>query len=157
MKSIFLLAGCLALVNASEKGPETTLPPSQLSLLTAKPWRVTALTSSTTSGTGIAKTTNEYAAMPTCLRDDFFKFNPDKTTLRDEGATKCDATSPQTKKYTWDFNGDQTQLLLTPTGKTKADSPSDILELTATTLRLHTTTTISPGVVITQNITFTAF
>lgn len=158
MKKIFLFAGtCLALGACSKKDDASPAPtPSRSELLTARPWRLSAQTTTTTPSGGTPTTTNDFAALSACERDNFFKFNTDKTLVVDEGPSKCSASAAQTSSFTWDFNADQTKLLVTSPGKTTPET-DDIVELTATTLRFRTATTSSTGTVTTQDVTLTAF
>lgn len=135
MKKLFLFALAAAAVSACKKDSENT--PSRMDLITAKNWRVTALTSTTTitpaSGSSSTTTRDDYAQYSACEKDNFYKFNTNKTVVADEGPTKCDPSDPQTTTIAWDFNSDQTKLL------TGANYSEDILELSATTLRLRET------------------
>ena len=152
MKNLFLLAAGLALLGACKDKAVTPTPP-RLDLLTAKNWRISA---QTTTSSDSPTTTDNYATLPAYELDNFYKFNTDKTLVIDEGATKRKASDSQTETLTWDFNADQTQLLVTSAGSTKPEA-DDIVELSATTLRLRTVTTTSLGTVKTLNVTFTAF
>ena len=155
MKNLFLLAAGLTLLGACKD--KTVAPaPQRIDLLTAKNWRISANSTTTTTSAGVSTTTDEYATSPACERDNFYKFNADKTSLRDEGASKCDPVLPQTENFTWAFNADQTQLLVTTPGSNKLET-DDIVELSATTLRLRTVTTTSSGTVNTNNVTLTSY
>lgn len=158
MKNTFLLAASLLALGACKKTDDASPTPSPTALLTAKPWRLSAQTTTTTtssSGVTVSATFDDFAALPACGRDNFYKFSADKTLLVDEGPTRCSTSSPQTTAFTWDFNADQTQLLVTSTGKTNAET-DDIIELSASTLHFRTTTT-SSGTTKVQDVTFTAF
>jgi hypothetical protein len=80
--------------------------------------------------------------------------------VQDEGPTKCGPNSTQKENYTWDFNGDQTKLQVTLVGSTNV-ATSDIIELSATKLRIRDTDSYTVGTTTTVNtvsdITFTAF
>jgi hypothetical protein len=156
-KLSFLLLSLIAL-GACKKDGENTPSASRTDLLTAKKWRVSSLTYTAIS-VGKITTTDEYALEQACHRDDFYKFNTDKTLVADEGATKCSASDTQTSTQNWDFNSDQTNLLVTSSGYMSTGS-KDIVELSATTLRLREVHTyISNGATTTEtdDITFTAF
>lgn len=162
MKKLFLLLLTVASLSACKKDSENT--PSQTDLLTSKKWRVTAFSATYTTSGGGAPTTNtvdQYAQTPACSKDDFYKFNTDKTLILDEGATKCSISSSQTTAFTWDFNSGQTKLLITPAGAgTASTSTSDLVELSATTLRIRETdsyTTGSTTVNSVSDVTFTSF
>ncbi|RZK30321.1 MAG: hypothetical protein EOO63_07050 [Hymenobacter sp.] len=161
MKKLLLFALCVASLSACKKDSENT--PSKMDLITAKNWRVTAATTTTTvTTTGSSPTvttTNDYAQYDPCEKDNFYKFNTNKTLIFDEGPTKCNPSSPQTSTITWDFNGDQTKLI-TGTASSSSSSSDDILELSATTLRLRTMDSYTSGSTTSSSVgtvTFTAF
>jgi hypothetical protein len=160
MKKLLLFALAVASLSACKKGSENN--PSKTGLLTSKKWRVTAFTATYSTSGGSAPTTNtvdQYAQTPACSKDDFYKFNTDKTLILDEGATKCSTSGPQTTAFTWDLNSDQTKLFINASGLSSS-SPNDIVELSASTMRLHTTDIyMANGLTITSvaDVTFTAF
>lgn len=64
-------------------------------------------------------TMDMYALMDECDKDDIMTFKSDKTTLGDEGATKCDPNDPQTTGTgTWELTSNDTQLEVTEDGET---------------------------------------
>ena len=149
-KKLFLSLLVTASLGACKK-EQASVAPSRTYLLTAKNWRKTAWT--ITSGS--AAPTDVYAQLPACERDDFYKFNADKSLVRDAGATRCNMADPQTRPGTWNFNSDQTVLTL---ADASGNSPAanEVLELSATTLHLRTSRT-SGTTTSTGDITFTAF
>jgi hypothetical protein len=156
MKKIsFLLLAALALGSCKKNDDNSPAAPSKTDLLTAKNWRITAQKNTTTFGTQTS-TTDEYAALSACERDNFAKFNTNKTVVFDEGATKCSTSDPQTESGTWDFNSDQSKLNLTDPSLGGVVIPFDIVELSATTLHVRYTNSAS-GVSSTEDVTFTAF
>lgn len=54
--------------------------------------------------------TDVYALVPACDRDNFARYNSNKTGVYDEGSTKCEAQDPQTVSFTWSFESDETQI-----------------------------------------------
>lgn len=152
-KIIIVLISCLGL--AACKKEATT---SRTYLLTAKNWRVTAATHTTTVN-GQSVVTDDYATYPACDCDDYLKFNSDNSVVRDQGALKCDASAPQTYSAHWHFNDAQTQLTYLPLGY--ATWPGDIIELSASTLHIrlnpspYYTAGTSPGP--TSDIIYTSF
>jgi hypothetical protein len=164
MKKLSLLfLAALALGSCKKNNDNTPATPtsSKTDLLTAKSWRITAdKTTSTTSISPTSTTTDNYAASPSCERDNFIKFNTNKTAVYDEGATKCSTSDPQTESAAWDFNSDATKLTLTDPSGSGLAVQEDILELTATTLRLRITSSYTlSGITATstQETTYTAF
>lgn len=150
MKKLCFLLLVTASVSACKKEPVTAAP-SRTDLLTAKNWRKTAWT--ITSGS--AAPTDVYAQLPACERDDFYKFNVDKSLVLDAGPTRCNPTDPQTRPGTWTINSDQTVLTL---ADALGNQPlaNEVLELSATTLHLRTSRT-SGTTTSTGDVTFTAF
>lgn len=156
MKSFLLLICGVAALSACHKDADNgPAAPSRTDLLTAKNWRVTAQTS-TTKANGSVVVTDEYPKAKPCERDNFTKFNPDKTISSDAGAVKCYPGEPQSETASWAFNKDETHLFIN-TGSSPV-VPDSIVELSATTLRLRQVSAGSVGSVSeVQDITFTAF
>ncbi len=129
--------------NTTTTQPVLNLAVTRPFLLTSHSWRLTGFTASSGS-----QTVDVYANTPACQRDNFTRFNFNRTGVTDEGATKCSTTDPQTTSFPWDFASSETKLVL------GAPSTSyDILQLTETTLQLR----IVPSPTQTNTLTFTAF
>ena len=150
MKKLSALLLVVAALSACKKEPAPATS-SRTDLLTAKNWRKTAWT----IASGNAAPVDVYAQLPACERDDFFQFRADKSFVLDAGATRCNATDPQTRPGTWSFNGDQSVLTLADASG-NAPTANDVVELSATTLHLRTSRT-SGTTTTTGDITFTAF
>ena len=149
MRKLFLFVLGVAALGACKKNNETSPEASRTELLTAKSWRLAAAT--ITAGTS---KTDEFAASQACERDNFLKFNTNKSVVVDEGATRCDPSDAQTQTSTWDFNNDQTKLTIPVyAGLSIA---ADIVELSATTLHVRYTDTGSAPTE-TYDYVFTAF
>ncbi|MBJ6107579.1 hypothetical protein JAO73_01040 [Hymenobacter sp. BT523] len=166
--STYLLGLALALtVAACGKKSDPTPTPDPVSaktnLLTTPKWRITSSVGTTTF-MGQTVTTDVYASLQSCQKDNFAKFNLDHTAVSDEGATKCSASGPQTKQGTWSFNTAETELTTidpsVPAGSPGNTTVAEIQQLTATTLQVKTTTTqTSSGITVTSSVstTYTAF
>jgi hypothetical protein len=128
---------------------------SRTDLLTTNKWRLTAQTM-TVVNNGTTTVTDEYAKLAACQRDNFTQFNSDNTLVINEGGTTCSPQSPQTWDGDWEYvNGDQNKLLFSAYVSSYR-APFDILELSATTLRLRFTQ--SNGLNSnTNDVTLTAF
>ncbi|MBF9235967.1 hypothetical protein I2I05_01025 [Hymenobacter sp. BT683] len=144
-----LLILSLALVAAAcgkdgDPTPDKPAVSAKTALLTTPKWRITAIVGTTTFG-GQTTTINGYASLPACQKDNFGKFNVDKSVVMDEGATKCSTTAPQSKTGTWSFNAAETELTTVdpsqPTGTLQHTVVAEVLQLTATALKVKTTTT----------------
>lgn len=116
-----------------------------VSILTSGSWKITAYT--LTSGAG---TTDLLALIDACERDDIFTFKTDNTIIRDEGASKCSASDPQTKNDgTWSINGSKF------TGSGSAGSQTwDIKKLDNTTFEISATNILN-GQTATATQTYT--
>ena len=150
------MVAALATLTLSCKKDEDKPAPaaSKADLLTAKNWKVSAQTTATTTS-GTTTTTDDFAMARACEKDNFLKFQTDKTVRADEGATKCNTADPQTQNGVWDFNSDQTKLTLGIAGSAIVGQ-FDLVELTATTLRLRVTNTAG-GITEVETTTYTAF
>lgn len=134
MKKLFFCLGTLAALGACKKDSDTTpaSTASRTDLLTAKAWQISnvALTVN-----GISLPSSQF--ITACQLDNSFKFNTDKTLVVDEGATKCNATDPQTTSGTWAFsNTDQTKITITLPGSV-FNGDADVKELSSSALRLY--------------------
>lgn len=159
-KLSFIFLAALALGSCKKNDDNSPASTSKTDLLTAKSWRVTAEKSTSTVGSTAGTTTDDYANSPACERDNFLKFNTNKTATFDEGATKCSTSDPQTQSGAWDFNSDGTKLTITDPSGSGLAIQQDILELSATTLRLRNTSSYTAGgitLTTTDETTFTAF
>lgn len=120
--------------------------PGKPALLTAPSWRVSARTHTTTFSYGSPSVRDEYATMGTCEKDNYTTFNADHTVLADEGATKCNAAAPQTDTGTWSLSSHDAQLTIVGTAPGSSPLVYEVLELSATTLRLRYTYSSTSGV-----------
>lgn len=155
LKNFVLLIGATAAFTACHKDKDNVPTPSRTELLTAKNWRVTAITATATVNGSVIVQDGYLTYLP-CERDDFIKFNPDKTALQDAGATKCNPQESQTDTTSWAFNADETELLL-DTSASPVESLT-IVELSTTTLHLRKTASSNGSAVsAVVDITYTAF
>ena len=137
-----VLSGC------KKDSEDADTAPSKTSQLTAKSWRPTDIKVSGQS-VFIAPFFNA------CDKDDFIKFNPDKSAIYDEGVLKCDATKPQTSKGSWELTTNETKLKLTdPRGDV---TEGTIVTLNSTTLILNASVDIlGTGTPTPVELSFTA-
>ena len=149
------VAGSLVFTSC-KKDSDDPKPKSKAELITAKNWRVSADVSTEVGSNGQTVTTDGYAKYQACEKDDYVKFNSDKTLKSNQGTNRCNSSDPQEETGSWDFNSDQTKLTLVNPNFGGLAIQLDLVELTATTLK----TKISSGsgsTLETQTITFTAF
>jgi hypothetical protein len=99
---------------------------------------------------------DEYSRFLTCQRDDFVKFNFDKTVVFDTGPAKCNLSSPQTTVGNWEFNGDQTKLFYSTYVGSGSYYSYDVIELSSTTLHIRFSNVGSSNL-HTEDITYNSF
>lgn len=166
--STYFLCLSLALTAAGcgkKSDPTPTANPlsAKATLLTTPKWRISAIVGTTTLA-GQTQTLDGYAGLQACQKDNFLKFNADLTVSYDEGGTKCSTSAPQSKPGTWSLNTAETQLTTidpsVPSGSVGNTIVADLLQVTATTLQVKTTTTQTVSgftIVSTATTTYTAF
>ncbi|TPG72410.1 lipocalin family protein [Hymenobacter nivis] len=142
-----------AVFSSCKKSGDDTAPSAEL--LTSKKWRLSADAYTDVAG-GTATTTNAYATLPACKRDDYLMFNADKSLTTDEGPTRCSTTLPQTLTGTWSISADQAKLTSHTVGYSSFILHADVVELSATALHLRTVTNIYPATTRTEDFTYTA-
>ncbi|MFB9863120.1 hypothetical protein [Rufibacter immobilis] len=125
---LFPLSLLPALLLASCSDDEDAV--SKEELLKNKRWNITAL--QVTSPSSI----DYYQTFAACQRDNFAQFQEGGVLLMDEGATKCNAPTPQQASGTWSLQGD----LLHVEGIEALGIPADKLELTLTDITNTTLT-----------------
>lgn len=137
MRKITLMIAALAFLTVSscKKEDEKTTTPtkSKTELLTAKAWKLTAMTVNPgiTPVPGGPTITDIYSFMEACEKDNTEKFNTGGAGVTDEGATKCDPADPQTSNFTWSFASNETKIVI--------DGDSfDIAQLDETTAKFTT-------------------
>jgi hypothetical protein len=147
MTKLFLATVAIAAISFSgcKKNSE-----SNTDKLTGKNWKITALTVDPPLAGGI---TDVYAQIPSCSQDDLTKFTTPSAVTFDEGATKCNASDPQTTTGSWAWNSDETILSITDDSGT-TDSYT-ILSLSSSEMKAKFTDN-SSGVVETFTVTFKA-
>ncbi|MFC6225859.1 hypothetical protein ACFP2F_21620 [Hymenobacter artigasi] len=134
--ALFLLL-LFALGACKPTGPSPSTPTA---LLTAHPWHVVALT--TTTG---GRTTDRYADIPSCSRDNRLQFYTDHRLVTDEGASRCAATDPQQQTGQWQWAAGETQLTgSVPYLPYLLASTLTVRELSPSSLRLRYQETNSP-------------
>ncbi|GAA4002649.1 hypothetical protein GCM10022408_12610 [Hymenobacter fastidiosus] len=133
-----------------KKDKEEPKPKTRTELLTARNWRISAATY--TVGPDIE---DVYRSVPGCTKDDFTKFNTDKTTVFDEGPTRCSTSDPQSSKGAWDLTSGDNKLLIQESTTSTSGELYEIVELTESTLKIKQTDSSTPAETIA--ITFTAF
>lgn len=156
MKKLLIAACAVTLVFAACKDDKDDATPSNSQTggtLTGIDWRMTANSMTITGAGPFDGTTDMYAEMEDCEKDNLSRFNEDKTMVEKEGATKCDASDPDVKSTaTWELLSNNTKLKVTPTGGDEL--VFDIITLNANTLTVKMTET-DAGATSTITTTFT--
>jgi hypothetical protein len=82
-----------------------------------------------------------------CRLDNTATFRADGTGTTDEGATKCNATDPQTESFTWSFQNNESLLNIGGNGLLGTGGQFRIITLTGTQFSLakDTTAVLVPG------------
>ncbi|MCC2545994.1 hypothetical protein LJY25_06020 [Hymenobacter sp. BT175] len=154
MKRFNLIFGLLAVAASFTACSKEDDPKTKTELITAKSWRMTAFTITTTTGSNTT-TQDLYASAGACSKDNFTKFNTDKRVIFDEGTTKCSTTDPQSETGNWDFTANEAKLLLSEPGSSSAIT-YDLVELSESTLKLRATEVFGTTTYV-DNITYASF
>jgi hypothetical protein len=128
--STYLLATVvgLASLNSCKKDDATTPTPalSKTDMLTAKSWKITDVK---VSGVSVYNS----ILFESCSKDDLTKLSAAKVATFDEGSTKCDPSSAQSRTGSWELTTNDTKLkLIDPNGDYSLDGT--IGTFTSTTL-----------------------
>ncbi len=139
----------LAFFACKKSSPATAS--SDFSILISGKWQLTAYS---VAPPGSSTSINAYSLLPSCFTDNYYIFNTDSTLTIDEGATKCDASAPQTTiTGKWKLLANNTEL----SGVESVGGTNDIttiIQLDNNTLKLQDTTTYS-GTLVNATATFT--
>ncbi len=150
----FIISGCKKDKKEETSNPTPALTKSQM--LTAKPWKLTALTVNPGMDIGGTIFTDLYAVFfPPCQQDDLYKFSSNNSYSFEEGASVCNVGDPQVYDTgTWTFINNETKIILASTGGGSTDT-SNVLSISSTTVKL-TSTEVNGGTTYTYTQTFTA-
>ncbi len=150
MKKIIFFVLISGIAFASCKKKDKTPPaPSKTEIVQEGKWKLTSA-----NFNGIYDLVNDFEA---CQKDNFYLFNTNKTITVDEGATKCDPSTPQNATDgMWELQSNDTKIVISGSSITAGlgSLSGDIIEISNTKLQFKKDTTISgfPGTI---NITFT--
>lgn len=130
------------------KSGDTNNAKTKAALLISGIWKYTASTITPAYdyyGDGITST-NLFAIMKACEKDDFETYKANGIWEYNEGPTKCDASADQVVGDTWHFSANETKIFVGPVEHT-------ILELSETTLKLRYSFEVA-GVTYTEEDTY---
>jgi len=118
--------------NDDEETPKTK---TKTELLTAGPWKRTALISNPAYDWNVngVSNTDVLRIMFPCERDNFDTYKTNGIIETDEGPTKCNDPDPQTWTATWELIDNESKIIFDGYDK------YTLVELTATTLKLSST------------------
>lgn len=104
LKNLFIVGLTICIFSSCKK--DKTFEVNKTQLLTAGNWRIIGATS-TVIATGV--TTDTYAGLRACEKDNEFRFTASGVHEYLEGATKCNAADPQViYLYSWRFLNNET-------------------------------------------------
>ncbi|GAA4454463.1 hypothetical protein [Rurimicrobium arvi] len=120
--------------------------------LIGKKWKLTAYRYNY-SGVDV----DGYSTLSDCARDNYSEFKSGDVVTAYEGATKCDASSPDSQSGKWKLQSSDTEILLTDFTAVYGVSSlvMKIVILNSTTLKVTYTTTVG-GPTIFNTATYTA-
>lgn len=119
MKATAAMLGMIALLFTTSCKKDKETAPDRGKILTKGSWQISALEVDPAIDWLGTPTTDIYALLPDCVKDDFSTFQNNGTLVFDEGNSKCDPTDPQTTTATWVLNADQSILSVTSDGDTE--------------------------------------
>lgn len=151
---LLLALAATTLLAACDKDKEAAKPQTPTELLVGKSWKLTAQTASPAIRRADGRLiTDVYAVSPEYDRDDLIRFEKPDAFTYDEGPTKLNETKPQNYTGTWEFSeGDK---VLTARAAGLGTNSYDVLEITATTMKLSGVRMEEDGINHTHTFTFT--
>lgn len=126
-------------------------PATKTELLMSAPWKLTAqVFHGDYDGDGVVDPvdTDMYADLDACDKDDLTTFKANGVGELNEGATKCDASDPQTQSFSWALKENETILNFEGLDFT-------IVELSGSTLKVSLTDPFEEGTTDKITVTFT--
>jgi len=146
---LLLIISTIAFSCKKDKDDNANTTKTKTELITKGSWKRTALISDPAydwNANGVFDTNNLNTMFP-CEKDNFETYQTNGMVVTNEGATKCDASDPQTWSVTWRFGDNETKLIW------DGNDVYTLLELTETTLKFQSTFTEN-GVTYTQVETY---
>lgn len=96
---------------SSDNNTPAPTPATKTELITAKPWKYVAWTVNPAvkddNGNLVSDVHNN---KPACDQDDLLIFNANGNVIFDQGATKCDDSTPQSSTNGWAFKANETKM-----------------------------------------------
>jgi hypothetical protein len=137
-----VIAGSILFASGCSKNSSSTAVKTKSDILVSSTWKF--------STAGVDQDNNGTIDVPlpagtieSCITDNTITFKSDKTGVIDEGATKCDATAPQTSAFTWALSNNDTQLTVSTPILSVFGNDAKVIELSDTKFVLSKTVTVS--------------
>ena len=141
-----IILSCLMVANTgcSKDDDNNPTPKTKTELLTMSTWK---FSDAKVNGASVA------AFLEPCQKDNILTFLAAGTGTAAEGATKCNASDPDSNSFDWSFQTNETVLFVSTPFFTGGNTTFTIVSLTETQLVLSQTITLS-GFPQTAEITF---
>lgn len=121
--SCIIILGVILLASCKKDKDDS----SKTEILTNGSWKITAIMVDE-DGNGSYET-DEYAIMPSCVKDNYLVFKTGGDLELNEGVSKCDVNDPQTQTTDWSLSQNETRITI--------DSDEYIIDvLNSSTLRV---------------------
>ena len=141
---LFLLSlTAFLLISCEEDNPPT--PKTKTQLLTQGTWRFSAATANGSDASGF---------LQACQKDNIYTFVSGGTGTVDEGASKCNASDPQTSSLTWNFASGETILHISAPFFSGSGNDFTLVALTETQLKISFAYSPPGGPVVLIEATF---
>jgi hypothetical protein len=147
MTAVLFLSSCTKNKDDDKKDPGT-----KVTLITASKWKYSDA-GLDMNNDGVKESNLPPGILTSCDTDNTITFKSDLSGGIDEGATKCEASSPQTVPFTWSINAAGDALTMSTALFIGLNGDIKIIELTASKLTISkvVTTTVS-GFPVTANV-----
>src|ERR1700694_5084959 len=146
----YLTCGTCLLLIASffpscKKNSPAAASPSRTELLTSQSWKYESGGIDQDRNGTIDLTFEWTGLLHPCLLDNTATFNANGTGMTDEGATKCNASLPQTSPFTWSFANNETTLNIAGTALLGLGGAFQVQALTSNRLTLAKDSALTAG------------
>lgn len=138
MKKVFSLVTLLIglyLISCSKDSDDSDDNDAQMDLITSAAWKYDTAGIDLNNNGSIDQPIPD-GMLDDCEKDNIITFNDNGTGTVDEGGSKCDAGDPNSTPLTWEFKNNATVLVIPDTLYGKFTGEAQILELSATKLKL---------------------
>lgn len=136
--SVMVLSSCQKEGSAGSNSPKT-----KTELITSAAWKYKEAKIDTNND-GIGDVAVPAGVIESCQTDNTITFSTGSGTVN-EGATKCDATDPQTIPFTWSFTNNETMINFSSAVLSGFGGDFKLVSLTETELIISQAVTIPPS------------